>query len=354
MVAAWTVSQASLRDSVRFTYPPLGLEVGEKFKFSLIGYGQMGYELTHQNDETNHDFQVKRVVLVGNLAFGKHLKASVMVDVANTKANRRLQEAYLQWDFVPEIGIRVGQYKQPFMLENIYSPTILGTINMTEGTRYMSGIGGDLLQGSMAGRDLGIMVTGKAFPMSDGHRFLHYSLGVFNGAGLNTRDNNKAKDVIGMVQLYPLKNLMLTSSFIIGRGHAIEDSPYGDIKAEQNYDRRRWSIGVDYTQKPLYLRSEYTMGWNGDIRSRAFYAEAWVTLFPKFDLVLNFDHLNRNTGLDKDDYDKYPICTQNNNFTVGFQYWVWNRCRVASQYTYSNRPKMGDVHQWKTLFQFAF
>lgn len=350
-----TVACAAGADSVKFTAQPLAVSYGDKFRFHLTGYGQVHYELTRENDKTNNDFQVKRVILVGNLAFGKHLKASTMVDVAANRSDRRLQEAYLQWDFVPEAKIRVGQFKQPFMLENLYSPVILGDLNMTDGTRYMAGIGGDVLQGAMAGRDIGIMFTGDALPAADGHRYLGYSLGVFNGAGLNTRDNNSSKDVIGMLNVRPLKELMLTTSFILGRGHALADSPYGDVKEGENYTRNRWSIGVEAKWGRLSnLRSEFTIGRNGDINSRAFYAEAWLTIIPKLELVLNYDHLNRNTSLDKSGQEAYPFHTVSNNYTAGLQYWVWNRCRIASQYVYCDRKTGGDAHQWITQFQFAF
>lgn len=348
-------TMATLPDSLRLTTDPPGVELGNRAKLTLNGYAQTHYELSNisRDNETN-DFQVKRVMLIGNAAVGKHLRAMVMLDVAASRADRRLHEYFMQWNFCDELKLRIGQYKQPFMLENIYIPTILGALNMTEGTRYMAGIYGDPLQTGMVGRDLGLMLTGEALPQKDGRRLLAYSLGIFNGAGLNQRDNNRAKDVIGMVQVFPIKGLQLTTSFILGRGHALSSSPYGDVAAGQNYRRHRWSMGGEWKDKRLYLRSEYTLGWNANVKSRAFYAEAWYTLLPKLDIVANYDHLNRHTGLGKDERHALPTHTISHNYTIGAQFWIWRQCRVATQFVYGHRDVGPDSREWITQFQFAF
>lgn len=354
LIATAVAGNAGVLDSVKVSTNPLGVSCGENFSFNLTGYAQMHYELTSEDGKTTNDFQVKKVILTGNMRVVKRLLMSVMVDVANSRADRRLQEAYAQWEFWPELKVRIGQYKQPFMLENLCSPSLLGELNMTEGTKYMCGIGGDPLQGAMSGRDIGLMVTGDAFRLADGRRLLGYSLGVFNGCGLNMRDNNSAKDVIGMLQVRPLKELTLSTSFILGRGHAIEASPYGDIEKDQNYNRRRWSIGADAAIDRFKLRTEYTRGWNGDVKSQAFYAEAACRLVGGLEAVAVFDHLNRNTALSTEQQRELTNYTSTCNYTIGLQYWIWRRCRVASQYIFSDRKTGPDCHQWVTQVQFAF
>ena len=344
---------AEKSDSVRITSDPLAISFGEKARLVLNGYGQSVYQFSSTPQGERNDFQVQRAILIGNAMVGKRLRAMVMVDVAATRADRHLHEYYLEYKFDDALKLRAGQYKQPFMLENIYIPTILGAVNMTEGTKYMAGIAGDPLQGNMVGRDLGLMVSGNAFKQKDGHHLLSYSLGVFNGAGLNQRDNNKAKDLIGMVQVFPTKNWQLTSSFILGRGHALTASPYGDIAEGADYSRKRWSVGTEWKPEPLSLRSEFTLGWNGKVRSRAFYAEAWIKTFPRLDVVLNYDYLNRNTNRFG------PLVTDatsltTNNYTIGLQYWLWRRCRIASQYVLSHPEAGKNSHLWVTQFQFEF
>ena len=343
-----------LRDSLKLGVDPPTLELGNKLRLTLNGYAQAHYELTRSDGNTDNDFQVKRVMLIGNATVLGRLKAMVMVDLASRRSDRFLHEYYLEYEFLPEARLRIGQFKQPFMLENIYIPTILGAVNMTEGTRYMAGIAGDVLQGNMVGRDLGIMLSGEAFRRKDGGNLLGYSLGLFNGAGLNQRDNNSAKDVIGMVQVFPVKGLQLTSSFIIGRGHAVADSPYGDISEGENYRRLRWSAGAELKKSPVNLRTEYTQGWNGNVRSRAFYLEGWLRAFKNFDVVVNYDFLDRNIGIPHGVRHSMSSPTKSHNYTLGLQYWMWRQCRIATQYVYGHRDAGADSHAWVTQFQFAF
>ena len=157
-----------------------------------------------------------------------------------------------------------------------------------------------------------------------------------------------------MLEVRPVKDWLLTTSFILGHGHALADSPYGDILAGENYRRQRWSAGSQWKHGPLMLRSEWTMGRNRDVKSRAFYAEGWYRVLPKFDVVLNYDYLNRNTALSRDEQKLYAGNTESHNYTAGLQYWLWKQCRVASQYVRQHRCKGNDAWQWITQVQFAF
>lgn len=343
----------TIPENVKVSTDPLGISVGDKLSLVLNGYAQSVYQTSNIDGDVN-DFQIQRVMLIGNATVGRHLRAMVMLDVATGRADRRLHEYFLEWRQSDALQVRVGQFKQPFMLENIYIPTILGVVNMTEGTRYMSGIAGDVLQGNMVGRDIGVMLTGQAFRMKDRHHLLQYSLGLFNGAGLNQRDNNSAKDLIGMLQVFPTKNWQLTTSFIFGHGHALANSPYGNVMMGENYRRLRWSVGTEWKKGPFMLRSEHTLGWNRGVRSQAFYAEGWYRVLPKLDVVLNYDYLCKNTALTRAEREALPVHTVSHNTTVGLQYWLWRQCRIATQFVYGHRDVGIDTKQWITQFQFAF
>ncbi len=79
-----------------------------------------------------------------------------------------------------------------------------------------------------------------------------------NGQGLNTKDKNSQKDVVGNLMVNPLKWLSVGGSFIRGTGHAIADSEYTGIKAGENYAKRRLECrrGV-VTTSTFNLRTEY-------------------------------------------------------------------------------------------------
>ena len=332
---------------------PLNIHIGPS-KLTLFGYAQTQFDMTKTGAETKNSFSMTRIILMANAELTRKLSFFLMIDVASTQAAKHLHEYFAQYAFMPELKVRIGQFKTPYTLENIISPTLLGTVNLNEGTRYMAGIAGDPLYGNYVGRDLGAMITGDAVKARDGHYYLNYSLGVFNGAGMNLRDNNKHKDVAAMLNILPIKDITLSGSFIIGKGNAQVDDMFGTIAQGTDYTRNRWSVGAEVNYKPLKLRTEYMQGRNGDINNRAFYAELWCRLFRNFDVVLDFDYLDKNTSLSKEARDAFPAWTRTHNYLVGLQYWVYKACRISTQYIYSNRNTGPDTKSWLTQFQIAF
>ena len=332
---------------------PLNIHIGPS-KLTLFGYAQTQFDMTKTGPETKNSFTMMRVILMANAELTRKLSFFLMIDAASAQASKHLHEYYAQYAFMPELKVRVGQFKTPYTLENIISPTLLGTVNLNEGTRYMAGIAGDPLYGNYVGRDLGAMVTGDAIKARDGHYYLNYSLGVFNGAGMNLRDNNNHKDVAAMINILPTKEITLSGSFIIGKGNAQANDMFGTIAEGTDYTRNRWSVGAEVNYKPLKLRTEFMQGRNGDINNRAFYAELWCRLFRNFDVVLDYDYLNKNTSMNKDARDAFPAWTRTNNYMVGLQYWVYKACRISTQYIYSDRNTGPDTKAWITQFQIAF
>jgi len=332
---------------------PLNIHIGPS-KLTLFGYAQTQFDITKTGAETKNSFSLTRIILMANAELTRKLSFFLMVDAASTQASKHLHEYYAQYAFLPELKVRVGQFKTPYTLENIISPTLLGTVNLNEGTRYMAGIAGDALYGNYAGRDLGAMITGDAVRARDGHYYLNYSVGVFNGAGMNLRDNNKHKDVVAMLNVLPTKDITLSGSFVIGKGNAQDDDMFGIIAKGENYTRNRWSVGAEVKWRPLKLRTEYMSGKNGGIGSRAFYAELWCRLFRNLDVVLDYDYLDKNTALIKEARDAFPAWTRTSNYLVGLQYWVYKKCRISTQYIYSDRNMGPDTKAWITQFQIGF
>lgn len=332
---------------------PLNIHIGPS-KLTLFGYAQTQFEMSKTGPETKNTFSMTRIILMANAELTRKLSFFLMIDAASTQAAKHLHEYYAQYAFLPELKLRIGQFKTPYTMENIISPTLLGNVNINEGTRYMAGIAGDPLYGNYAGRDLGAMITGDAIKARDSHYYLNYSVGVFNGAGMNLRDNNKHKDVVVMLNVLPTKDITLSGSFVIGKGNAQADDMFGTIAQGNDYTRNRWSVGAEVNWKPLKLRTEYMGGKNGDIKNRAFYAELWCRLYRGLDIVLDYDYLDKNTALSKETRDAFPVWTRTNNYLVGLQYWVYKKCRISTQYVFSDRNIGPDTKAWITQFQVAF
>ncbi len=307
----------------------------------IMGYGQTAYTAQWQDGESSNSMDMQRFVLMADAKISDNVSFWLMYDVAASK----LHEYYAQYAFNPAVKVRVGQFKQPFTIESLLPPTLISNVNMDESIAYMAGIGGDPCFGmGRVGRDMGIMLTGDAI-VNNGKPLLNYSIGVFNGAGMNQKENNNQKDVIGQINVMPLPKTMFSASFILGTAHAQAPSPYGKFVAGDNYRRNRFSVGAEHKNSIVNLRSEAMWGNDGGVKSMGWYANAEFHLCKGLDLVANYDYLERNMDIDG---------SSTTNLIGGLQYWVYKQCCVRSQYVYKNPKASSSTNMWVTQFQIAF
>lgn len=153
-----------------------------------------------------------------------------------------LVDAFVKVKFNPYINVQVGQFKIPFSIENPYAPLDLEAIDNAQVINALSGFSDVSGNGNYKfGREIGVMLYGGFINMETfGKRFqlFNYSVGVFNGAGINTKDNNKTKDIAGRLELHPwIKELVLAGSMYIGEYQTTNN---------ENAVRNRYGIGGEY------------------------------------------------------------------------------------------------------------
>ena len=303
-----------------------------KERISLSGYAQLGYTY---DDAANPDntFDIKRIIFMAHGKITKRWTCDFMYDFYN---GGMLLEVYTDYQFLPGLTARIGEFKVPYTIENELSPTTVELINCySQSVCYLAGVSGsDKCYGMTSGRDIGMMLHGKLF-----RDFLQYKVAVMNGQGLNTKDKNSQKDVVGNLMVNPLKWLSVGGSFIRGTGHAIADSEYTGIKAGENYAKRRWSAGGVVTTSTFNLRTEYLAGKDRSVKSEGFYATGSVRFARNFDFIASYDYFNPNKSAD----------FKQNNYIAGVQYWFYPRCRLQAQYTFCN--KKGDGPKDSNLIQ---
>ena len=124
-------------------------------------------------------FRVKRARMVVNGDIVSGVGWTVGVDLVQSPV---LLDAYITMRQFPVANIRIGQFLAPYSLERLTSES--------RNLAYER-----ILDRFVPGRDIGIMVFSPA-PVWKG---LAYAAAVVNGAGLNVRDNNAAKDWIGRI-----------------------------------------------------------------------------------------------------------------------------------------------------------
>lgn len=294
-------------------------DVYERIK--LHGYAQAGYTYQKNSAQEVNTFDIKRTLLWANAQINDRWSFLFMHDF-----NSQVQEFYTDFRITKNdaLYVRLGQFKNGYSLENPLSPTAMETIDVySEGVTYLSGCGSDPLFGVQYGRDLGLSLFGHVCENK-----LRYELQVMNGQGINRKDKNNSKDVIGRLEWEPAKGLKIVTTGQLGRGHAVATSVYApDIALDQNYDRNRFSAGVDYKSRRLNVHSEYLQGKDDKVTSNGVYVTGSVALIPStLDLVGSYDYFNFNQDLD---FDQHKC-------VFGIQWWYYKKCRLQLQYVYKN------------------
>lgn len=294
-------------------------DVSERIK--LHGYAQAGYTYQKNSAQEVNTFDIKRTLLWANAQINDRWSFLFMHDF-----NSQVQEFYTDFRITKNnaLYVRLGQFKNGYSLENPLSPTAMETIDVySEGVTYLSGCGSDPLFGVQYGRDLGLSLFGNVCENK-----LRYELQVMNGQGINRKDKNNSKDVIGRLEWEPAKGLKIVTTGQLGRGHAVDTSFYApEIAKDQNYDRNRFSAGVDYKSRRLNVHSEYLQGKDDKVTSNGVYVTGSVALIPStLDLVGSYDYFNFNQDLD---FDQHKC-------VFGIQWWYYKKCRLQLQYVYKN------------------
>lgn len=251
--------------------------------------------------EKNHGdgFGLRLIRLYVDGTIMKDFKYRLQLEV-NGKPH--VKDAFLEWTYWKGFQIKAGQFKRAFTLENPYHPWNVGVGDFSQLMRKFTSLGDRCGEESTGGRDLGLQFQGDLFKSpKDGHYQFHYQAAVYNGQGINTKDLNKQKDLIGTIQWSPVRNLTLAAFGWNGKW-------YSTAKGI-NVDRKRYAFGVKYedertgwSARAEYARSKGHKDSDWDVET-----QSWTAL-----------SLSRNGGEHADAW--YA--------TVGIPVWRWIKCYV--------------------------
>ncbi len=266
--------------------------------------------LRYQYEENANGFDIRRARLdfKGNLA--KWMDYRLQVDFASSP---KIIDAFIRFKINPMFNVQVGQFKYAFSLENPYSPLNVETIENSQVISYLSGYN-DASGVKATGRDFGISFYGGFFQM-DGYNLIDYTIGLYNGTGINAKDDNKHKDFTGRIDIHPIKAITLSGSYYNGK--------LGTDGSLQ--PRERWSAGIRYDDSKALLRSEYIKGKTFDFVSDGFYILAGYKFCDKIMPLFKYDYLQKD--LSKED-------SKQTNYVIGVDYWPYKNFRLQLNYTY--------------------
>jgi len=271
------------------------------------------------NDDDKEPFggDIRRVQFDMRGGISKQFEYAFLFEFAGSP---RLLNANASWTPLNEVNVRVGQYKVPFSLESPYARATFESCDNSQIVDQLTYYSGDISGMSSSGRDFGIGLYGNIFKKK-GYSVLNYDIGVFNGSGINIRDNNRKKDFVGRINISPIKPVTISTSYMNGWS--------GDFKKEPVKHRKRYAVGARYDDGKYLLRSEAILSntevndpgvdANGNanpltvsssvknVKSYGWYALAGYYFIPNLQGLLKYDYMRQEKGNSQTDRTDYYV-----------------------------------------------
>ncbi len=292
-------------------WPVMGA-AAEKVEGPKIGLGLQAWYVLDDSDGLSVDntFRIRRARIFVSGSVTPLVGYSFVG--AFEGANAVLQNAEIHLKFDPMATLRVGQMKYKFTREGFesgYAMPFITRANVVESVWLQAGRVGS------SGRDIGIELMGATkAPIG-----IEYALGVFNGNGTNTTDNNNNKDIFGRLILTPAPGLEIGGSFFSGKEGT---APKLDVQG--------WGLDAQFTRGPIRVRGEYVKGEFDNATGLATEPEGWYLMagykvLPNLELLARYDFVDLNTNVASQEIDQ---------FTIGFTYEFKKGTRFMVNYIF--------------------
>ena len=224
-------------------------------KPKLSGYAILQYQYSAQHEAESNSFNLRmvRLSLDGRILgdFAYKLQGQINGNTSTLGDSPRLVDAYVEWQKLPFLKIKAGQFKRPFTFENPMNPIDQGFMGYGQNIMKLAGFNDRVGEHSSNGRDIGVQLQGDLLKTKAGRPLLHYQIGVFNGQGINTKDVDNQKDVIGGLWVMPVEGLRIGAF-----GWTGSYARKGD-DGVKSLAKRRYAISGEYVVDDWTFRSEY-------------------------------------------------------------------------------------------------
>ena len=228
----------------------------DNLKFS--GYGMVQYQASDQEDAENNGFNLRlvRLALEGRAHKDFYWKAQMQIngntyDPDKSKTDIRLVDLFGEWQKYEFFKVKAGQFKRPFTFENPMHPITQGFMSYSQNVTKLAGFSDRTGEQGSNGRDIGLQVQGDFLKNDNGRNLLHYQVGVFNGEGINQKDRDNRKDIIGGLWVVPVTGLRIGAFGWTGTRAAVGE-------------KNRYAFSGEYAKDDWTFRTEYihSQGWN--------------------------------------------------------------------------------------------
>ena len=230
-------------------------------KFS--GYGMLQYQGEDKEGAHTNSFNLRllRMILDGKIAdFDWRVQVQGTNATGPGQPTVQLVDLYAEWVRHKEFKVRVGQFKRAFTYENPTNPITQGWYSYAMVINNLSAFGDRTGEKASGGRDIGIQVSGDVLPNSSGRPLLHYQVGVYNGEGINSKDQDNRKDIIGGLWVMPIKGVRIGAFGWTGSRGGMLDPVTGE---KISIGKNRYALSAEYDKDEFTFRTEYihSQGW---------------------------------------------------------------------------------------------
>ena len=252
---------------------------------------------------TNNTFEIRRA----RLAFEGKLTSNIAYELQIDAAEPQLLNARIDFNPVRQFRVRIGQFNVPFSTESYTSESVLGFV---ERSTVVNSLAPGRDNGSN-GRDIGIQLSGKVLQFRGVDR-LEYFVGVFNGAGINTKDDNPHKDAAVRLVFRPLKRVALGGNY------------YNGVAGAKELGKERADVEANFIQGPFSAAAEYLWGHDGPIHRYGWYAQSGYHAGKRWEALFRFDKFNPRQHTSK--------LTAVHNYVIGANYFLNSYVRLQANY----------------------
>lgn len=299
----------------------------------VSGLIQTRYYYDSQDTKPN-SFDIRRVRLSFSGDFGKYVDYRVQ---AEGESSPKILDAYVNFKPFKAFNIQIGQFKVAYSQEGLEGPASMYTIERPTAVNKLHAYS-DVSGLSANARDVGVRFWGKVGHKEDYDVFT-YKLGVYNGNGINVKDNDEYKNAALLLTYNPIKQLQFEVGQYLGRytPKAVEaDSIAAGHSINENaIKRNRTAAGFTFQTGEFFLRSEYLYAQTDKVDQQGAFAIAAYTFAHHYQPVIGYSYYQKDKDVSKD---------LQHDFTIGFN-WVLNKYirlqtnYILTDYTKSDKEK---------------
>ena len=244
----------------------------------LSGYGMIQYQYSGQKNAESNSFNIRmgRIALEGRIADDFYWKTQIQFNgnTSNLGSSPRMVDLFAEWQKYDYFKVKIGQFKNPFTFENPMHPIDQGFMGYSQNVSKLAGFSDRAGEHASNGRDIGLQLQGDFLKNANGRNLLHYQIGVFNGQGINTKDVDNQKNVIGGVWVMPVSGMRIGAFGWTGsyarKGNWTETvaDPTSSVSPDatkeithtnevRSLNQNRYAFSFEYKKDGWTVRSEY-------------------------------------------------------------------------------------------------